>query len=75
MIKDIHVVTPFPIGPAKILPCPTNSIISTRFFTFGLFTTLMMEAVRTSETSVSFNNTTWHYIQDGCHPLRNLLKL
>jgi hypothetical protein len=27
----------------------------------------MMEAVRTSETSVYFNETTERYIPDGCH--------
>jgi hypothetical protein len=27
----------------------------------------MMEAVRTSETSVYFNDTTWQYIPEGCH--------
>jgi hypothetical protein len=28
---------------------------------------LMMEAVFTSETLIDFNNTTWRYIQEGCH--------
>jgi hypothetical protein len=28
---------------------------------------LMMEAVRTSETSVYFNKTTWCYIPEVCH--------
>jgi hypothetical protein len=27
----------------------------------------MLEAVYTSETSVYFNKTTWHYIPEGCH--------
>jgi hypothetical protein len=29
---------------------------------------LMMESVRTSETSICFNNTTRWYIPEGCHP-------
>jgi hypothetical protein len=28
---------------------------------------LIMEAVRTSETSVYFNETTWRYIPEGCY--------
>jgi hypothetical protein len=28
---------------------------------------LMMEAVRTSETSIYFNETTRRYIPEGCH--------
>jgi hypothetical protein len=35
------------------------------------FIALMMEAVRTSETSVYFNNTTLHYIPEDCD-LNNL---
>jgi hypothetical protein len=31
------------------------------------FIALMMEAVRTSETSVYFNETTWRYIPEGYH--------
>jgi hypothetical protein len=30
--------------------------------------TLLMEAVRTSETSVYFHETTRHYIPESCHP-------
>jgi hypothetical protein len=33
----------------------------------GCIIALMMEAVCTSETSIYFNETTWHYIPDGCH--------
>jgi hypothetical protein len=45
-------VTPFPRGSAKILRCPTDPDISTRFFALGLLIVLMMEAVRTSNTSL-----------------------
>jgi hypothetical protein len=38
------------------------------------FITMMMEAVRTSETSVYFNETTRRYIPEGCH-LQVKLKL
>jgi hypothetical protein len=31
------------------------------------FISLMMETVRTPETSVFFNETTWFYIPEGCH--------
>jgi hypothetical protein len=34
--------------------------------TFSIIS-LMMEVVRTSETSVYFNETTWRSIPDGCH--------
>jgi hypothetical protein len=30
---------------------------------------VFMEAVCTSETSVCFNENTWHYIPEGCHHL------
>jgi hypothetical protein len=33
----------------------------------GSLITLMMEAVRTSETSLYFNETIWPYIPDTCH--------
>jgi hypothetical protein len=33
----------------------------------GRFIALMMDAVRTSETSVYFNETTRRYIPEGCH--------
>jgi hypothetical protein len=33
----------------------------------SLFIDLMMEPVRTSETSVYFNETTRRYIPEGCH--------
>jgi hypothetical protein len=29
--------------------------------------TLVMEAVRTSEAPIYFNETTWRYIPEGCH--------
>jgi hypothetical protein len=44
------IVTPFPIGPAKILPCATHFDISARLFARGIFIALTMKAVRTSET-------------------------
>jgi hypothetical protein len=75
MIKDNDVVTPFPIGLAKIIPCPTDSDTSNQFSAFWLFITLKMEAVHTSETWVCFKKTTWYYIQEGCHLLNDLLKL
>jgi hypothetical protein len=31
------------------------------------FISLMTETVRTSETSVYFNESAWRYIQEGCH--------
>jgi hypothetical protein len=49
---------PLPIGPVKVLPCPTSSRISTRCTTSGLIIALTMEAVRASETSVYFRETT-----------------
>jgi hypothetical protein len=52
------IVTPYISGPAKILLCPTDFDIFTLFFERGLFVALMMEAVRTSETSVYYNETT-----------------
>jgi hypothetical protein len=36
----------------------------------GLLVTLMMGKVRTSETSVSSNETTWRYIPQSCHHTR-----
>jgi hypothetical protein len=68
-------VTPFPILPANILPLPTDSNICTRIFARGLLIALVMEAVRTSETSVCFNETTLCYIQEGCSILSVMLKL
>jgi hypothetical protein len=46
---------------------PTDSYISNNPFAWGLFIALMMETVRTSETSVYFNNTTRRHIPEGCH--------
>jgi hypothetical protein len=57
---------PFPIGPAKILPCQPHSDISTDFLR-GLFLILMMDALITSEKSVYFNETTRRYILESCH--------
>jgi hypothetical protein len=34
--------------------------------------TLMMDAIRTSETSVYINETTWRYIPEGSHLVFNL---
>jgi hypothetical protein len=59
------VVTPLPIRPARFQPFPTHSDISARFFARGLFIALMMEAVRTSETSVYFNETTRRCIEEA----------
>jgi hypothetical protein len=53
MIKDVDYVLPFRIDPAKILPCLSDSCISTRFFARDVFSAQMIEAVRTSETSFS----------------------
>jgi hypothetical protein len=46
MTEDTDVTTPFPIDPAKILPCPTDCRISTIFFC-----AVMMEAVRFNDTA------------------------
>jgi hypothetical protein len=73
-IKNNDDVTPFPIQPAKIVPCSIDSDISTRFFAHVLFVALMMDAVRISETSVCFD-TTRLSIERSCHLLRDLLKL
>jgi hypothetical protein len=52
------ILIPFPIGPAKVLPCPAGFHISNRFLARGLLIALMMEAASTSETSVNFYQTT-----------------
>jgi hypothetical protein len=75
MIKDIDDVTSLPIGPAKILPCQTDSDISTRFLARVLFIALTMEVVRTSETSVWLSETARRYIAQGFHLLSDLSKL
>jgi hypothetical protein len=50
--------------PAKVLTCPTSSCILTHFYS------LMMEAVRTSETPISFcRNTRRSYIKVSDEPL------
>jgi hypothetical protein len=54
-------------SPTKIPPGLTSSCNFRWFFTRGLFITLTMMAVRTSETSVYFNETTRHYIPKSCH--------
>jgi hypothetical protein len=56
MIKYINVITPFPIDPAKVLTYSTNSDIDTRF-SRGLLIAVIMEAVRTYDTSVCFDYT------------------
>jgi hypothetical protein len=58
----------FPIGPVKVLPCPTGSAIST-LYSRGLFILLIMEAERISETSVYFNETERRYIFHAVFPL------
>jgi hypothetical protein len=57
----------FPHGLFKVLPCITSSNIRNQFFTRGLLTAMMMEAVCTSETSIYFNKTIHHYIPEGCN--------
>jgi hypothetical protein len=59
------IITHFPIVPGKIPPGPTESDISTRCLSRGLFIALTIQAVRTSETSVYFDETTRHYISEG----------
>jgi hypothetical protein len=48
-----------------ILPCHADSDIANRFFARDLFIPLMMDAVRTSESSVYFNETARRYIPEG----------
>jgi hypothetical protein len=62
--------TLLPIGPVKILPCLTDSDISARFFALGLSIALMMVVVRTTETSVYFNETARCSVPCCCHLLR-----
>jgi hypothetical protein len=54
------IVIAFLTGPAKILSCQIDSDLS-----HGFFIALMMEAVRTSETSVYSNKATPRYIPEG----------
>jgi hypothetical protein len=54
---------PFAIGQPKFT-WSADSYITCYPFMHGLFIALMMEAVRTSETSVNFNVTTWPYIPE-----------
>jgi hypothetical protein len=51
----------------------TDSYISSRLFACVLFITLVIEAVRTSEKSVYFHETTRLYISQSCHPFENNL--
>jgi hypothetical protein len=51
---------PFPIGQ----PSPLDSYITSYLFAQGSFIALMMEAVRTSETSVDIYLTTRQYIPE-----------
>jgi hypothetical protein len=53
-----HLSSPIPIGQPKFT-WSTDSCTTCYPFVHGLFTALMMEAVRTSERSVNFNMTTW----------------
>jgi hypothetical protein len=61
------IITPFPISWAKIVPCPTNSGISTWFLVVRLFIALMMEGVHTSEMLVYLSKTVQHFIPEGYH--------
>jgi hypothetical protein len=62
------------IGPAKHLPCPARSCISTYFIALGLLITLMMDAISTSETSVNFHETTRRVIPEDSHILTEVLQ-
>jgi hypothetical protein len=56
------------IGPCKCHQITwTVSYISNRFHACGLFTALMMEAVRTSETLVNFYQSTRRYKPEDSH--------
>jgi hypothetical protein len=44
-----------------------SSLIETDCPLTGMIIAFIMEAVCTSETSVYFNATTWHYIPESCH--------
>jgi hypothetical protein len=46
---------------------PTDSYITSSPSARGLSITLMMEAARTSETSVHYNEPKRSYIPEGCH--------
>jgi hypothetical protein len=48
------ILTLFPTGPPKILPCPVGSSITTQFLAHCLLIALMMVAASTSETMVKF---------------------
>jgi hypothetical protein len=52
------ILTDFPTGPIKVLPCPNGSHISNQFLARGVLIALMMEATSTSETSETFYHTT-----------------
>jgi hypothetical protein len=64
---------PFPSGPVKVLSCPPGYHISIQFFTCGLLTTLVMEAVNTSETLIYLYETTQYHIPEGCYIHANYL--
>lgn len=49
----------FPTGPPNVQPSPTGSYISKQYLVHGLLVTLMMEADRTSVTSVNFYRSIW----------------
>jgi hypothetical protein len=48
------ILTTFPNGLVKVLPCPTSSLIFTQLFTCSLHITLIMKAVYTSTLPVYF---------------------
>jgi hypothetical protein len=51
---------PLPVGQ----PIPLDSDIASYLFALGSLIALMMEAARTSETSVDIGMTTWQYIPE-----------
>jgi hypothetical protein len=64
-----------PLVRSRFYFVKTHSDISTQFFAHGIFVALKMEAVSTCETCGCFNETTRFYIQEGGHPIDDLLKL
>jgi hypothetical protein len=59
------IIIPFLTGPVMVLLCLTCFHISTKFFMHSLLITLMMEAVYTSESFVTWETTQYH-IPEGC---------
>jgi hypothetical protein len=55
--RDHPILTLFPTGPAKVLPCLTGSQLTDRFLACSLLTIPMMKAASTSGTSVNFYQT------------------